>query len=331
MNYKNIISFTILCMAFAACEVVEVAPDLTVSVNPAQVINTINDTLVVYTGQEIEFNISGNPDMITFYSGEGGRAYVNKDRIIAEGTPKMDFLFNANRVTAEHKLDVLASLDFKGKYDSINIKTAKWDTLTTPEMDAYRNTSSAKAMPTIDLSQYGNGQAMFVAFRLIIPSSARFSNPSISAFQIRNYQNDGNISPVIDKMSAAGLSFVTLTENAIWKLKGVGNSYWRITSEALNVNTSPFPTVAEDSVFNATDGRFHEIWAISKVLYLDKASPDTGVTIKDIQQVVENYNYTYTKAGTYTVTFVAANTGPAGVLQSTIKEMIIKVIDKPAL
>ena len=319
-----------LCMAFASCEVVEMAPDLTVSVVPAQVVNTINDTTVVYAGQEIEFNISGNPDMITFFSGEGAHIYANRDRTIAQGTPKMDFYLNTNRVTVDHKLDVLASLDFKGKYDSINIKTATWDTLTTPEMDAYRNTSSAKAMPTINLSKYGNGQAMFVAFRLVIPSSARFSNPSISAFQIRNYQNDGNISPVADKMSAAGMSFVTLSENATWKLKGVGNSYWKISSEALTVNTTPFLTVAEDSVFNAADGRFHEIWAISKVLYLDKASPDTGVTIKDIQAIVENYKYTYTKAGTYTVTFVAANTGPTGVLQSTIKEMIIKVIDKPA-
>lgn len=331
MKTNKITVLLMLIVFFTACEVDEnKAPVLSVSVDAAQVVNTMNDTTIVYKGQQIKFNISGNPDMITFFSGESTHKYAFKDRLVAPGTPKMDFYFTPNRVTTANQVDVLVSLNFKGVYDSLNIRAAKWDTLTTPEMNAYRNIATAKVMPTIDLTKYGNGQPMFVAFRLIIKSFDRYVNPAISAFQIRNYQTDGNISLVVDKMSSAGMSFVTLSENAKWKLNGGSPNIWKVSSEALTVNTAIFPAVTTgDLGFNASDGRSHELWAISKVLYLDKATPDTGVTIKDITKAVDNYNYTYSTSGVYRVSFVAANTGPSGVLSTTLKELIVKVIDKP--
>ena len=333
MKNKIIIPLFFFAAAFTACEKTEVAPELSVAINPAQVVSTINDTLVVYKGEAVEFQLSGTPDLLTFFSGEGGHVYANRERTIANGTPKLDFLYNSNRVSASNVVDVFASTDFKGVYDSLNIKAAKWDTLTHPDMKAYLNTAVAKAMPTIDLSKYGGGQAVFIAYRLVINSTIRYSNPTFSNLLIRNYQDDGNVSAVVDGFSSAGMSFVTMSENAKWKLKGSGSSTFKLSSNSITVNTTPFDVAngTVDSVFTTTDGRLHEMWAISKVLYLDKTSPDVGVNVKDIQQGIENYKYTYTKVGNYTVTFVGANTGPTGVLNSTIKELIVKVIDKPAI
>ncbi len=332
MKNKIIIPLFFFAAVFTACEKTDVAPELSVTINPDQVVNTINDTLVVYKGEALEFQLSGTPDLLTFFSGEGGKAYANRNRTIAAGTAKLDFLYNSNRVSASNVIDVLASTDFKGVYDSLNVKAAKWDTLTHPDMKAYLNTAVAKAMPTIDLSKYGSGQAVFIAYRLVINSAIRYSNPTFSSFLIRNYQNDGNVSTVVADCTAAGMSFVTMSENAKWKLNGPGNAAFRLNSNTITVNTATFPAAsAVDSVFNATDGRLHEMWAISKVLYLDKTSPDVGVNVKDIQQGIENYKYTYTKVGNYTVTFVGSNTGLTGILNSTIKELIVKVIDKPAI
>jgi len=333
MKNKIIIPLFFFAAVFTACEKMDVAPELSVSINPAQLDTIINDTLVVYKGEAVEFQLSGTPDLLTFYSGEGGKAYANRNRTIATGTPKLDFLYNSNRVSATSLVDVLASTDFKGVYDSISIRTATWDTLTHPDMKAYLNTGVAKAMPTIDLAKYGAGKPAFIAYRLVINSTARVVNPTFSNLLIRNYQDDGNVSTVVDGFTAAGMSYVTMSANSKWKLKGPGNAAFKLSSNSISVNTTPFdvPNATVDSVFTTTDGRIHEMWAISKVLYLDKTSPDIGVNVKDIQQGIANYKYTYTKTGNYTATFVGANTGNTGVLQTTIKELIIKVIDKPAL
>jgi len=333
MKNKIIIPLFFFAAVFAACEKTEVAPELSVTINPGQVVSTINDTLVVYKGEALEFELSGTPDLLTFFSGEGGKAYANRNRTIAAGTPKLDFLYNSNRVSASSIVDVLASTDFKGVYDSINIRTAKWDTLTPLDMKTYFNINVAKVMPTVDLSKYGSGQAVFVAYRLVINSTARVVNPTFSNLLIRNYQNDGNVSTVVDGFTAAGMAYVSMSENSKWKLKGAGNAAFKLNSNSISVNTTPFDLSngTVDSVYTTTDGRLHEMWAISKVLYLDKTSPDIGVNVKDIQQGIANYKYTYTKVGNYTVSFVGANTGRTGVLNSTVKELIIKVIDKPVL
>jgi hypothetical protein len=45
-------------------------------------------------------------------------------------------------------------------------------------------------------------------------------------------------------------------------------------------------------------------------LNLQKVAPDAGVAIKSITLAVPSYTYVYSKAGTYTATFVAANATP---------------------
>jgi len=330
MKSKIIISILIFAAVFTACEKSDVAPDLSATVNPAQVVSTLNDTLVVYAGSPIEFQLSGTPDLLTFFSGEAGRNYANRSRVTADGTPKLDFRFNSNGVTA-NQMDVLASTNFKGVYDSISIKAAKWDTITPPDMKAYVSTNVIKRMSTIDLSKYGGGQPVFIAYRLVIKSSATSANPTLDSMQVRNYQTDGIVTPIVPDFTTtgAGMSFVTLSENSKWKLKGSGLSLWKLNGTTITVNTTKFDDATVVSPgFGPTDGRTHELWAVSKVLYLNSILPDAGVTIKDITQALANYNYTYAKAGIYTVTFVGASLGNTGINQTTTKSIILKVINK---
>jgi len=328
MKNKLIISILFFAVVFTACEKDDLMPELSATINPAHVVNTIQDTLVVYKGQEIEFVLSGDSDLLTFFSGEGGHVYANRNRIVAPGTPKMDFFYTPNRVTIDHKVEVFASADFKGVYDSISIKNAKWDDLTPPDLKAYLNNSTSKAISTISLANYSGGKPVFIAFRLVINSAARFSNPTFSNLLIRNYQDDGSVSAVVDGFPAAGMAYVTLSENKKWKATGSGNSSWKLSSSSVTVNTAAFDPPAVNPIYNSADGRLHEMWAISKVLYLDKTMPDSGVTIKNIQIAISNYKYTYTKAGIYNVTFVAANTGSTGIKETNVKNLILKVIDK---
>lgn len=329
MKNKLIISILFFAVAFTACENNDIMPELSATINPAQVVNKIQDTLVIYKGQEIEFVLSGDSDLLTFFSGEGGHVYANRNRTVAPGTPKIDLFYSSNRVSTAHNIEVFASADFKGVYDSISIKNANWDNLTPPDLKAYLNNSTSKAISTISLANYSDGKPVYVAFRLVINSAARFSNPSFSNLLIRNYQEDGSVSSVVDGFPAAGMSFVTLSENKKWKATGSGNAAWKLSSSSLTVNTAGFDAPTVDPIYNSADGRLHELWAVSKVLYLDRTMPDIGVTIKSIQLAISNYKYTYTKTGVYNVTFVAANTGSTGIKETNVKNLIIKVIDKP--
>jgi hypothetical protein len=327
---KNIFSIVILSLSFCftSCESEKLTPELSVSVNPTQIVTTIKDTIVVNVNQPIEFQLSGNPDIITFFSGESAHAYINKDRLKAVGTPKLDFNYNSKSVTSAHKVDVLMSTDFSGHYDSISIRSAKWDTLTPPDMKAYLNTAVPKAISTIDLSKYA-AVPSYLAYRLVINSTARFSQPSFSGLLLRNYFGDGNSNAVVDGFNAIGMSFVTLSENGAWKLNygGVilGNSTWKLNANTIQISTPPIQGLTTDK-FYANDGRLHEMWAISKVLYLDATMPDTGVSAKNLFEPVSNYKYTYIKTGVYTVTFVASNSDRTGVIGTVVKELIIKVI-----
>lgn len=322
---KNIflLPMLILGVCITSCESEKLNPELSVSVNPAHIDSLIQDTIVVNVNQPIEFQLAGNPDMITFFSGESSHIYANRTRIKAEGTPKLDFNYNSKNVKVDSKVDVLVSSDFSGHYDSISIRTASWDSITPLDMKSYINTDAPKAISTLDLSKYA-GNPVFLAFRLIINSATRFSQPSFSGLLIRNYQNDGNVSSVVEGMNAAGMSFVTLSENGAWKSNygGAisGTTAWKVNGNTLQISTPVF--VAPTN----TDGRMHEIWAISKVIYLDSAMPDTGISLKNLFEPVSNYKYTYTKKGVYVVSFVASNTDRTGVVGTTVKEMVLKVI-----
>ena len=71
-----------------------------------------------------------------------------------------------------------------------------------------------------------------------------------------------------------------------------------------------------------------ENWLISKSLNFNKIKclPDYGVAIKDITKSVESYQYSYTKAGIYDVTFVANSTNKVGG-NARIRHFVVKVIN----
>lgn len=76
IKMKRILLFPILFLLLSACNKKEVvAPNFNVAI--AQGKTTFK------VGEQIDFTFSGNPNYITFYSGETGRMYEFRDRITA--------------------------------------------------------------------------------------------------------------------------------------------------------------------------------------------------------------------------------------------------------
>src|SRR5690606_8241489 len=82
-------------------------------------------------GEEIEFKFDGNPNIITFYSGEVGNDYQFREgRVTPPGEVTLSF---ENRViygVQPDQFSILVSTDFSGQRNIDAIKAANWTNIT---------------------------------------------------------------------------------------------------------------------------------------------------------------------------------------------------------
>ena len=87
-------------------------------------VNTID------SGSSANFILTDNPDVISFYSGEIGHEYINRERTILEGG-RLNLKFETRvQFQPADTLDVMLSNDFNGIYDSANVANAHWKRMT---------------------------------------------------------------------------------------------------------------------------------------------------------------------------------------------------------
>ena len=81
-------------------------------------------------GEIINFNFSGNPDFISFYSGELGFNYENKDRNILNGKVELRFSTYMQSGMQLNSLQLLTSSNFNGSFTKVGLKTGTWTDIT---------------------------------------------------------------------------------------------------------------------------------------------------------------------------------------------------------
>lgn len=101
--------------------------------NPDNVDNVTFDVSIadctnqIHTGREVTFLFEGNPDYITFYSGENGNSYANKDRTtVTLNSLTLEASFKQQYTDKEYYnkelIHVYISEDFSGNYTVEGIK-----------------------------------------------------------------------------------------------------------------------------------------------------------------------------------------------------------------
>jgi hypothetical protein len=311
---KNIISWAVLAglaVAGAACSKVDVeAPTFDASV--------AKTTFAV--GERVPFNLTGKADNVTFYSGEAGRSYDNRDIYTkAGGVPEMQFLTTIAGGTAtigSQNLRVLVSTNFSGKlngsstgYDSTEVRKATWTDVTSRV--ALTATATNLSSGVISLSDLKvEGQLMYVAFRYVgtPPLSNAQRTVTIGSFQFRTRYPDGTLYTNAGTNADVGFS-VTDFKNA--------TTTWVSGATLVHAGAAANATPADDD------------WAISTGFDLTRYLPDNagGLPVKagglpDVVPAV--YTYTYTRAGTYTATFLA-QTGNADERKNVVKQLTLTV------
>ena len=169
MKISKYILISAIAATFAACNN-ELAEEATLSVDVArnENISKINDTFVVKKGQPVQFLFAGDPDNISFFSGEAGHEfqYRNRDQVPPEDIASSKLTFSVwaqygNGECTKNVLKMMISDDFPGlkkndfNADSMLVETHKWKDLV-PQAELPQAPGNAKKAKSfeIDLKSY---------------------------------------------------------------------------------------------------------------------------------------------------------------------------------
>ena len=261
------------------------------------------DTFSCKSGSEIIFRYQGDCDYITFWSGESGKDYINKDRIsIPVDSAYLEFIsYSAYGNTAQPRpLSVYVSNTFQGNYSwlGINDITVKWDTITPANTPNYNASLIPFPSGKISLSKY-NGKGFYIAFKYVsdsLPGTTR--QVRVSNFAVKGYTSLGVIT--MADAPTAGLIPVNIA----------GPTVWSNTTTTLDIKGTP--------------QKKEEDWFITSEIALGRLNPDKGIAIKTLADNISDFRTTYNTAGTYHVTIETVNSR-YGVSQSKLQHMTIIV------
>lgn len=270
-------------------------------------------------GEPVTFEFTGNPDFISFYSGETGKRYEYAGRASEAGTPTLQFTSQRANGSQEGSLQLMISQDFPGVTagtDPVaiantitNIGSSTWSNITDR---AILSSGSSTASGSIDLSDFAqNGKPVFIAFKyLAVPGSVQ-NKWTISNLAVKNTLADGTVYTLANTTSAAITNYgVAVTFSPGWVFYKITNNYgWGLSSNNLIITGAT----------NA-GGATAEAWALMGPVDLTKVTPDTGLPVKGIETRLNSFSYSYPGAGTFTATFVGATNNAYG------KKEIVKQI-----
>jgi hypothetical protein len=305
---KKLTFLPLLILALAACNKKEVL-QLDFDVKPEKASYKVGET--------VNFQISGNPDQVLFYSGEEGHKYIYKDRTQAQ-SDNITLEFATNRrygldAQQPNSFRLLASQTFNGKYDAANVNPADWVDITGAfTLSGIQSTDAAYVSSGVvnltALTAQGftldKSKPVYFAFKYTGVTGSTQPRWWVNKFDLKTTTTDGQVLPVASISSATWTPVKVLTTSPV---------NWTFGSDLILKFQGGGATIGSN-----------QVWAISGGLSLTKVKPDAGVALKNMSTRMDNYTYRYTAAGNYTVTFVASNVNVYGESKS-IKEVQVVV------
>ena len=270
-------------------------------------------------GEAIEFKFSGNPNMITFYSGVQGNKFENRNRVTAQGIPTLQFTSLAANGTQTNSLHLMVSSDFEGKGiggDSAalsNIAKATWTDITSR---AILSSGTSTASGTIDLSDFASmGKPIYIAFKYTAETGSIQRKWTISGLTVINTLPDLTVYTLANHTSTAISNYGNSNLfSPGWVAYKVSNSFnWVVSTTSLVITGA---TTAAAATAPA------EAWGFSGPINLEKVTPDLGIIVKDITTKAILYSTKYTLPGTYTATFVGSNTSVYSEVEKVSKKNV---------
>lgn len=312
---KNIIFIILTIFVFSSCD--KMLDDVAFNVE-------LSENNVYKVGENIRFDITGNPDYITFYSGEQGYSYDNIQRRIAtdDGLKVyLSFVAKVESRPASNSLRVLLSDSFQGikgnnfDEDSLSITNGIWiDKTSECNLPTAQNGTTTV---NLDVTDFINKNTC-IAFRYEAQSSALSGQPqwTISGLKIRLVYPNGT--------EVVGLKAAVMGFGAFDMLNRANTPY--LSSGAQGRWNTNSPQVSLVMNYTQAGGAENLDYAISTPLLLNSTVPDIGLAISDLRDRLTYYEYQYLNPGTYNVAFIGKNANIEGE-KSVIKKISITITE----
>ena len=321
-NILILISLALL-LSFSACEdELDKKVGFSVSATSSGA-TTKGDTLIVSKSEPVTFHLEGNPDFISFFSGEAGSEYSKRNQTeipIDEITSKLNFTAFAQYGAIPNTMSVYLSTTFDGllgagnkKADSLRIEQNDWIDITA--LCNLPTASNGTSDVNIPLNEY-LGKRLTIAF-LYHTQQNTLAQPT---WEIRNLKivNTELKTGRDSELPATSMGFSPLdmyATNALAYNSGTGAGIWGSNTARLRISSSPVGSA------------MNKDWMVSAPFTINSRQTDKGVGIKTItDNVLQTYTRTYGTNGIYVVTFVASNSNFEHSAEA-VKNLVIKVID----
>lgn len=260
------------------------------------------EKLTYKVNEEVKFYLNGNPDFLTFFSGEpmhhdpvqskditDGYRYDYINRTSEPGLPALSFNSKRDLGDQENTISLLISSDFNGVMTYEDVKKATWTDLTAkatwPTGTNTDNVPSGK----IDLSEFRE-KPIYIAFRYI------------------GYE--GSVQRRWD-LSSVVLTNTVKTDSIPYKIweNGLSPRFKSVfTPDTCTIGWKAPGTTLSAAGYTIPDYIYNEHWLVSTQLDLTAIKPDIGMQVKSPgSNLPDFYSYQYRLPGTYKVTFIARN------------------------
>ncbi len=333
----------VLVLSLAACDdELDTKASIEVAVVQNDAATVVADTVVVKRGEQLTFKFEGNPDFITFYSGETGKKYAYRDRDQVDPAEMVSSRLKfgvwyqyGNAATAKNLVSMYVSDAFTGLLknnfaaDSVLVEQFGWTSLVDEaQMPSAPGSSGSAVNQEIDLMPYlGKRMALAIRYKALDNSAAQ-PRVNFVGMRIENQMKDGTTSTLYagnfgltavnmlahhnlsdQRSMTANREYGTVTNNVsgIWNLASAGSGNFFIHSSGVG-------TALKYS------------WLVSDLIMVNVCSPDQGTPIKNISGRLDSYTYTYDEVGVYKATFVATN-GNYKHESRVVRELNIKVTE----
>lgn len=310
MKFKYYSLLTGLLFFLVSCE-----KDLENVTTPTFDVSTASTTYKV--GDKIKFDITGEANIVSFYSGETLKEFAYRDGRIVDATGKGATLSFSTSVTGgtqgllsatvPPQLEVKVSTKFNGNYTLSDIQSpsAEWTDITSSFK--YSQNGTALGSGVKDISDLiVAGKPIYFAFRYVTKPQAvngTARNWKITAFSVNSKANISVSGPAVNPnvVNQFFAGFRLIDQNPVTA---------PIRSSLTNTIMSLWGNLY-DPVNDPGNDPQSEHWAISRPISVNSIDlgGDKGVSIKEQMKTValKEHIYTYTQPGIYKATFVALN------------------------
>jgi hypothetical protein len=297
---------------------------------------TLDPANTYYAGEPVKFNFTGDVDNLLFYSGERGSQYMYRNRY----TVPMEQVINAT-LTLEVKcqygsdydcLKVYASNGFDGLLGTDGLADrAKIKSIVDSGMNGWvdlgyedlKANNSKWTTHEISLKDYMDN--MTLAFHWCPPTNER-TQRTVWIRGFINVELDG-VEPVSQKLRDMECTFVMMDETLDPYHYDKGNGSMRIPAWKDGQPEPEQHVIMQGASANALpyvcDG-----WVFTKPQPLNKVANDKPIIVKNLQNYIHEYTYTWETPGTYKVVFVGRNENYASASEQ-IYEYTINILEKP--